>query len=133
MANPATFVPVEQLYRENLFGPDELPEVPEIRLLVYLPLNETPGADEIQMLEKMLQAMHYQRGEWRYLFHQGAPDRSIVAEAEVRMLFFASAAISDEEAFAGSDSEKSCFFLPSLSRIKADLAVKRRVWDLIKP
>jgi hypothetical protein len=119
--------------KEALFLPDELLEFPGIRALIFLPLDEVPAPAEMLMLERMLEAMTFTPGEWRYIYHTGNPDWQLVNEEEVCILFFASSNAPNVKPELKNEVKGSWYLLPSLGQINADYALKRAVWDLIKP
>ena len=125
--------PMENELKDALFLPGDLLDAPEIRAIVFLPLEEHPSSAEMQMLERMLEAMSYYPGEWRYLFHKGSPDWALVDEKDPCILFFASSNDAHKIPEKRSEGKFLWFFLPSLGLMYADQKLKRSVWDLIKP
>ncbi len=129
-----TFVKMEnECLKESLFRPGELMEGPETRALVFLPLEGSPEPSVILMLERMLEAMKFTPGEWRYIYHNGNLDWRLVNEEEVCILFFASSNAQNVKPERRNEAQGSWYMLPSLGQINADYALKRAVWDLIKP
>jgi hypothetical protein len=116
-----------------LYQPGELESTPSIKLLVFLPADSFPSAEEMAMLERMLKAMGLSRGTWRYLYHHGVFNPDLVIESDVEILFF----MSNEQPFLQPERvearDKSHFRLPSLAKIYSDPNIKRAVWELIKP
>lgn len=128
-----TFVVMESELTEALFLPGELLDSPAIRTLVFLPINESPSSAEMNMLERMLEAMGWSQEEWRYLYHQGFPEWTLVEEKEAVILFFASLKGSPTRPERLDEGHGTWYSLPSLGMIQADNSLKRAVWDLIKP
>jgi hypothetical protein len=128
-----TFALMESELKEALFLRGELLESPGIRALIFLPLHEVPAPAEMLMLERMLEAMTFSQGEWRYLYHTGSPDWQLVDEEEVSILFFTSSNATHKIPELKNEGQVSWYLLPSLGQINADNAIKRAVWDLIKP
>ena len=128
-----TFARMESELNEALFLPGELLESPGIRALIFLPLDEVPAPAEMLMLERMLEAMTFTPGEWRYLYHSGTLDWQLVDEEEVSILFFASSKAQLKTPELKNEAQGAWYLLPSLGQINADHALKRVVWDLIKP
>ena len=119
--------------KEALFRPGELLDSPETRALVFLPLEGSPEPADMLMLERMLEAMNFSPGAWRYLYHQGHPDWNLVEEQNTTNLFFASPESGSRVAELKKEDQHSWFLLPPLQEIRADQVLKRLVWDLIKP
>jgi hypothetical protein len=119
--------------KEALFRPGELLQGPEIRALIFLPMEGAPEPADVQMLERMLEAMSFSQGAWRYLYHEGHPDWKLVEEQNTTILFFASPKSGLRSAELKKENEHSWFSLPPLQEIRADQVLKRLVWDLIKP
>jgi hypothetical protein len=124
---------MEQELREALFQPGELEEMPLIRLLIFLPAKEFCEPDEMAMLERMLLAMKFSSGSWRYIFYEEKADWNLVVEKDAMVLFFASKKDPDQVPLRKEGPVAGYYHLPALSRINADNALKREVWDLLKP
>ncbi len=124
---------MEQELREALFQPGELEEMPLIRLLIFLPAKEFCEPDEMAMLERMLAAMKFSPGSWRYIYYEERADWTLAVEKDALLLFFASIKDSDQSPARKEGPGAAYYYLPALSRINADNALKREVWDLLKP
>ena len=124
---------MELPFTDLLFQAGELESTPSISLLVFLPSDSLPSAEEMAMLERMLKAMGHSRGTWRYIYHHGVFNPGLVVESDVEILFFMSSDQPVEQAKRVESGDKSHFRLPSLAKIHSDPNIKRAVWELIKP
>lgn len=123
---------MEDVLPDLLFSKGELEAMPAVSLLVFLPLKESFQPEEIQMLERMLAALNYRPGSWRFLYHEGQPDWNLAAEEGAEVFFFAGKGSRDHRPARKESAKGSWFSLPSLSAIFSDQVLKREVWDLIK-
>lgn len=124
---------MDDFLTESLFQSGELLDSSEIRVVVFLPLNDAINAEQMNMLERMLEAMNFSRGEWHFAYHTGNPDWNLIPEGDVQVLFFSSQFVDFSGLEFKTGPQGSYFFLPSILQINSDNALKRKVWDLLKP
>lgn len=122
----------EFVLKEMLFRSGELLDIPAIGVLIFLPVQEIPAQAEILMLERMLTALGFASGQWRYVYHEGEPDWRFVSEWNPVILFFLSKMAPVRLPELKKETPYPWFSLPPLSEISADNSMKRLVWDLIK-